>query len=240
VLRVFIGYDERQAIAYNVCRWSIERRSSIPVAITPLKLDTLPLKREGLTRFTYSRFLVPWLCGFHGRAIFMDSDFLCLEDIDKLNGWGLPNGQLHPVYVRKSPQKFEWASLIIFNCDHPSNKILTPEYVEKAGDLHRLSWLKDDEIGDISKGWNHLVGYDPPMPNAGLVHFTQGLPIFPETEGSEYAAEWRAEHQAMNSTLPWQQTMGHSVHAAPTRDGRRVAKLHKDAIRGVESAMTGG
>jgi len=226
MLRIFIGYDERQSVAYNVARFSIERRSSVPVAITPLKLDTLPLKREGLTRFTYSRFLVPWLCNYEGRAIFMDSDFLCLEDINELCGWGASNA----VYVRKSEHRFEWASLIIFNCDRPSNRILTPEYVEAAGDLHRLSWLKDDEIGDIPRGWNHLVGYDEPWPNASLVHFTQGLPIFPETEGSEYADEWRAEHKAMNSTLPWQQTMGHSVHAAPTRDGRRVARLHKDAV----------
>jgi hypothetical protein len=231
MLRVFIGYDERQAVAYNVCRYSIERRASVPVAITPLKLDTLPLKREGLTRFTFSRFLVPWLCGFEGHAIFMDSDFLCLEDINKLSGWGLPDGQLHPVYVRKSPWRFEWASLIIFDCGHPANKILTPEYVESAQHLHHLSWLKEDEqIGEISKGWNHLVGYDEPWPHASMVHFTQGLPIFPETDGSEYTEEWRAEHRAMNSTQPWLETMGNSVHAAMTRDGRRVAKLHRDAV----------
>jgi hypothetical protein len=230
VLRIFIGYDERQSVAYNVCRYSIERRSSVPVAITPLKLDTLPLKREGLTRFTFSRFLVPWLCNYEGRAIFMDSDFLCLDDIAQMSGWGLPGGGTHPVYVRKSDHKFEWASLIDFDCGHPSNKILTPDYVATANDLHRLSWLKDDEIGDISKGWNHLVGYDEPWDHASLVHFTQGLPIFPETEGSEYAEQWRAEHKAMNSTKPWQETMGNSVHAAMTKDGRRVARLHKDAI----------
>jgi hypothetical protein len=157
----------------------------------------------------------------------MDSDFLCLDDIAQMSGWGAGR---HAVCVRKSDHKFEWASLIDFDCAHPSNKILTPDYVSTANDLHRLSWLKDDEIGDISKGWNHLVGYDPPWAHASLVHFTQGLPIFPETEGSEYAEQWRAEHKAMNSTLPWQETMGNSVHAAMTKDGRRVAKLHKDAI----------
>jgi hypothetical protein len=35
----------------------------------------------------------------------------------------------------------------------------------------------------------------------------------------------------MNSTKPWQETMGNSVHAAMTKDGRRVARLHKDAIQ---------
>jgi hypothetical protein len=225
MLRIFIGYDERQAVAYNVARYSIERRSSVPVAITPLKLDTLPIKREGLTRFTYSRFLVPWLCGFEGRAVFMDSDFIVLGDVAEI----LATGD-KAVFVSKNPVRFEWPSLILFNCGHPANRILTPEYVEKADRLHMLSWLKDDEIGDLPREWNHLVGYDAPRRDAKAVHFTQGMPIFPETAGSEYAEEWRAEHKAMNSTLPWQETMGRSVHAAPTRDGRRVAKLHKDAV----------
>ncbi len=236
MLRIFIGYDERQAVAYNVCRYSIERRASVPVAITPLKLDTLPLKREGLTRFTYSRFLVPWLCGFEGRAIFMDSDFIVLGDVAELDVEPDNFGRMFgrpcedtAAYVSKNPVRFEWPSLILFDCDHAANECLTPEYVSVAHNLHSLNWLIEDQIGDLPREWNHLVGYDQPRKDAKAVHFTQGLPIFAETEGSEYAAEWRAEHQAMNSTLPWQETMGHSVHAALTRDGRRVAKLHRDA-----------
>jgi hypothetical protein len=234
MLRIFIGYDERQAVAYNVCRYSIERRSSVPVAITPLKLDTLPLKREGLTRFTFSRFLVPYLCGCEGWALFMDSDFLVLGDVAELKesvrAQYLANPQA--AYVSKNEHKFEWASLILFNCDHLSNRVLSPDYVSSAQGLHQLSWLAENEIGDLPREWNHLVGYDSPRTDAKAVHFTQGLPIFPETEGSEYAEQWRAEHKAMNSTLPWQETMGGSVHAALTKDGRRVAKLHKDALSG--------
>jgi hypothetical protein len=236
MLRIFIGYDERQAAAYNVCRFSIERRASVPVAITPLKLDTLPLKREGLTRFTYSRFLVPWLMENDAAlgegqgmvpALFLDSDFLVMGDVADLVRNFDP---MHAVQVSKNPKRFEWASLILFNAFHRSHRILTPDYVATANDLHRLSWLKDEEIGDLPREWNHLVGYDSPRTDAKAVHFTQGLPIFPETEGSEYAEQWRAEHKAMNSTLAWQETMGSSVHAAMTKDGRRVAKLHKDAI----------
>jgi hypothetical protein len=135
--------------------------------------------------------------------------------------------------VSQNEKRFEWASLILFNCGHPANRILTPQYVATAGDMHRMSWLQHDtvELGDLPREWNHLVGYDQPRTDAKAVHFTQGLPIFPETEGSEYAEQWRAEHKAMNSTKPWQETMGNSVHAAMTKDGRRVARLHKDAIR---------
>jgi len=63
-LRIFIGYDHRQAVAYNVLQFSLFRRSSRPLSISPLVLPTLPMTRQGLTPFTFSRFLVPWLCDF--------------------------------------------------------------------------------------------------------------------------------------------------------------------------------
>ena len=40
------------------------------------------------TEFTYTRFLVPYLCGYQGKAIFIDCDMLCLGDIAELDrGW---------------------------------------------------------------------------------------------------------------------------------------------------------
>jgi hypothetical protein len=240
MLRVFIGYDERQAVAYNVCRYSIERRASVPVAITPLKLDTLPLKREGLTRFTFSRFLVPWLCGYEGWALFMDSDFAFFCDVNEIFDCA---DDRYAAMVVKNKERFEWASLILFNCGHEANRVLTPAFVEnlegRRVNLHSLGWLTSDQIGSLPLEYNYLAGYSEPR-NAKVVHWTQGMPIFPETEGSPYTEEWKAEHRAMNSTQPWLETMAHSVHAAMTRDGRRVAKLHRDAIiEGKVSAMDG-
>lgn len=223
--RVFIGFDERQAVAYNVCRFSIERRASVPVAVTPLKLDALPIKREGLTRFTFSRFLVPWLCDYQGMALFLDSDFLVLGDVAEL----FDRTEDKAVWLSKNPLRYEWASLMLFDCAHPRNRALTPEFVETASDLHGIAWLPGDLIGDLPREWNHLVGYDPPRPDAKGLHFTQGLPIFPETEGSPYRDEWFAEHRAMNASAPWLDVMGRSVHVARTADGGLVAKLHPDA-----------
>ena len=56
-------------------------------------------------------------------------------------------------------QKKNWSSVILFNCSHPKNKILTPQLIEtaKGSYLHRFSWLKDEEVGEISKEWNYLV-----------------------------------------------------------------------------------
>lgn len=229
-LRIFIGYDHRQAVSYNVLQFSILRRCSKPVAITPIVLPTLPMTRSGLTPFTYSRFLVPWLCDFQGWGMFLDIDYLCLADLAEL--FALTDDR-YAAMVSKNAKKFEWASMIMFNAAHPGNRLLTPDYVQdpaRCRNPHSLDWLPEELVGDLPRAWNHLVGYDPPRQDAKLVHYTQGMPIFEETTGSEYRAEWLAEHEASNETKGWQELMAHSVHAAPTADGRKVAKLHPQAV----------
>jgi hypothetical protein len=229
-LRIFIGYDHRQAISYNVLQFSLFRRCSKPVMISPIYLPTLPLTRTGLTPFTYSRFLVPWLCGFQGWAMFLDIDYLCRADVAEL--FALTDDK-YAVMVSKNVKRFEWASMILFNCGHPANRVLTPEYVQDPQQCrapHSIDWLPENLVGDLPREWNHLVGYDAPRSDAKLVHYTQGMPIFEETSGSEYAEEWKTEHTKANKTMGWQDLMAHSVHAGKTADGRIVAKLHPQSI----------
>jgi hypothetical protein len=229
-LRIFIGYDHRQAVAYNVLQFSLYRRSSRPLAISPLVLPTLPMKRQGLTPFTFSRFLVPWLCDYQGWALFLDIDFLALGDVAELFAL---NDDRYAAMVSKNPKKFEWASMIMFNCGHPANKILTPDFVDdpnRCVNPHAMSWLSDELVGSVPGQWNHLVGYDAPRSDAKLVHYTQGMPIYEETTGSEYGDAWKAEHKAANSTSPWPELMARSVHAGRTADGRPVARLHPQAM----------
>jgi hypothetical protein len=234
--RVFLGFDDRQAVAYSVARFSIERRITRPTTIAPLKIEAMPIKRTGLTFFTWTRFLVPWLCDYRGWALFADSDFAFFCDVSEIFDCA---DDRYAAMVVKNKEHFEWASLILFNCAHRANRVLTPEYVEAAKALHGMQWLDPELVGPLPLEYNYLAGYSEPR-NAKVVHWTQGMPIFPETEGSPYTEEWKAEHRAMNSTQPWLETMAHSVHAAMTRDGRRVAKLHRDAIiEGKVSAMDG-
>ena len=90
-LRIFIGYDPREAVAYHVLAHSIIRRASRPVSITPLALDHLRgiYTRERdprqSTDFTYTRFLVPHLSGYEGVSIYMDCDMLCRTDLWELH-----------------------------------------------------------------------------------------------------------------------------------------------------------
>lgn len=218
ILKVFPGYDHRQAIGYSVLQHSLFTRSSKPVAITPLVLDQLPLKRQGLTPFTFSRFLVPYLCDYKGWALFLDLDILVLDDIAKL--FDLADDK-YAIMVSKNPKRFEWASVMLFNC--AKCEILTPEFIETAQGLHTINWVDDSLIGDFPREFNHLVGYDKPRTDAKIIHYTQGLPCHPVTSDSEYAKEWIEEHQRLNTTDNWVNLMGNSVHAT-TINGERVPK----------------
>ena len=215
---VFIGYDEREAVAFSVLAHSIQRRASQPVSITPLMQQQLggmfwrerhPLQS---TAFSFSRFLTPHLSGYGGWSIFMDCDMLVLEDIARL--WSLRDERYAVMVVKHDhvpretvkflgePQtKYEkknWSSVMLFN--NARCAALTPEYVNTASglELHQFKWLESEAlIGALPQRWNHLVGYDAPRSDAALVHYTLGGPYFAEYADCEYADEWRAARSSM-------------------------------------------
>ena len=218
MIRIFIGFDPRETVACNVLTYSILRRSSAPVSITPIMLSQLStvLTRERhplqSTDFSFSRFLTPFLSGYDGWSIFMDCDMLMLGNIAEL--WALRDSGYavqvikhdhRPMEKKKflgseqvAYEKKNWSSVMLFNnsrCRH-----LTPEYVNSASglELHQFKWLESDSlIGELPGRWNHLVGYDSPDQDASLVHFTIGGPYFPAYKDCSYADMWRAERNAM-------------------------------------------
>lgn len=222
MLKIFIGYDHRQPVAYNVLQQSILRHAKKPVQIIPLVLPQLPMSRQGLTPFTFTRFLVPYLCDYKGWGLFLDIDMLLMHDINDL----FEHADSHyAVSVVKNAKRFEWASMMLFN--NAKCRILTPEYIDNPSTtgLHTIDWVKEEEIGGLPNEWNHCVGYDTPRTDAKLVHFTQGVPCFPETINCEYSEAWHAEHRLLNSALPWIELMGGSVHTKQANDGQVVPKL---------------
>lgn len=215
-LKVFIGYDPRQPVALQVLSHSILRRSSVPVSITPLVLSQLPIKRRGLTEFTYSRYLVPWLCDYSGQALFLDADMLCLDDIAKVFSFADP---YHDIFVVKNKLRFEWPSMILFN--NARCGMLTPEFIEDINNKpNKLEFA--ESIGDIHPEWNHCVGYDEPNPSAKLIHFTAGIPCWPETYGCEFSEQWNKEAYASMSSVSFQDLMGQSVHVNRVSQGMKA------------------
>ena len=212
----YIGYDSKEDIAYRVCKQSITNTASKKINIKSLKLYELVAKNFytravdplASTEFTYSRFLVPALMNYRGWAIFCDCDFLFFEDIFLLLDTLKDNKALYCVkheYAPKEKHKMDgqqqtiyprknWSSLIIYNCEHPSNKKLTIDLVnsESGSYLHQFRWLKDEEIGSIDERWNWLEGWTS-IHNSNspyAVHFTRGGPWFNEWQDVEFSKEW--------------------------------------------------
>lgn len=160
------------------------------------------------TEFAISRFLTPHLAG-NGMALFMDCDMLVRKDLMNLfrqseyhdyavmcvkhahnpSSSVKMDGQVQTAYSRKN-----WSSVVLFNCDHPSNKKLTIEMINTipGRDLHRFCWLEDHEIGELDQAWNFLVGHTSPEIQPNIVHFTDGIPTMRGYENTPYADEWRA------------------------------------------------
>lgn len=218
MIRIFVGFDPREAAAYNVLAYSILARASQPVTIAPLALHQLrgvmTRERHPLqsTDFSFSRFLTPYLSGFEGWSIFMDCDMLVLDDIVELyerrddryavmvvKHEHVPSEQTK--FLQQPQSKYEkknWSSVMLFN--NARCRALTPQYVNEASglELHQFKWLdNDDLIGALPSKWNHLVGYDAPRPDASLVHYTIGGPYFDAYRECEYAAQWLDERQRM-------------------------------------------
>jgi hypothetical protein len=224
-IRVFIGFDAREEVAFHVLQRSLHERASAPVSVTPIRTSQLAgvyaRNRDPLqsTDFSFSRFLTPWLCGYQGWAVYLDCDMIALGDIAEL--WSLRNDRFAVQVVKhdyepKGDTKFlgsvqtrypmkNWSSVMLFNC--PACTALTPALVNGATglELHQFKWLDPDRIGELPAHWNHLVGEYEPSSSARLAHFTRGGPYFDEYAGIEYAPEWFAERQAM---LTVQQTKG--------------------------------
>jgi len=232
---VYIGYDPKEDTAYEVLKNTIQRISGKNCPrIVPLKKNIL--EHIGMytrtsqiihgqpydiidgkpfsTEFSFSRFLVPALQLYEGKALFMDSDMYIRADINELFElcdmdyyaiWCVKHkyepekslkmdGKVQEPYRRKN-----WSSLMMFNCSHADNKKLTPEVINTQTGrwLHGFQWLPDKEadIGTIPEEWNWLDGHSPTDLEAKNVHFTTGGPWFKdwkprgEVEG-KYAVEW--------------------------------------------------
>lgn len=230
MINLYYGFDNRESIGAAVFQHSVVTRSSHPVAFIPLHLDNMKKfytedHTDGSNDFIYSRFLIPYLQGYTGWAIFMDgSDMLCQADIAEL--WSLrdPFDKAVQVvkhnYATKQNRKYvgtdmeadnedyprkNWSSVMLINCAHYAWRQVTPEFVQRSSGsiLHRFAFMTDDEIGDLPKEWNHIVIENEPNPQAKLVHYTLGIPAFKHYEHCEFSDQWFHERGMMEwSALP--------------------------------------
>lgn len=219
MIHLFCGYDKREAIGFHVFVASVLKHATQSVAIHPLCAEGLP---EGSNCFTLSRFLVPYLMNYRGRAIFCDaSDMLMMDDVAKLDALFDPRFAVqvvkHETYKTRHPLKYlgtsmecpnvnyerkNWASVMLVNCEY---HVLRPLWgPSRLAELPAQSFLKfegllPDEVGRLPPRWNRLVDEGQPEEGAGLLHWTAGLPAFKAYENAPGAEHWHRQRLEMGT-----------------------------------------
>lgn len=216
MLNVYIGYDTNRSIVHDVCRYSIQKRTSEKINFHKIgssilsKKDWWKIESQNSTEFSNNRFLTPYLNNFKDLSIFMDDDFLCNCDIKELLNYYDERYSVmvvkHKNYISSKNIKMEnknqtnydrknWSSLMIFNNSHPDVKKLTPEYVNNSHplNLHQFGWT--GEIGEISKEYNYLVDENEYMQSdcVKFFHFTLGGPWYDDYKKCTHSELWLQE-----------------------------------------------
>ena len=188
-MKIYIGWDARDALAYEKCVKSIKKHASIPVHIQPLKDWELRQKnlywrsyyvdgrgqkwdeRDGKpfsTDFSFTRFCVPALENYdEDWVLFCDPDMLFKSDVKELLDLAEPT-----------------KSLMCVKHDH------RPPETEKMGGLLQTTYLR--------KNWSSLMLYNVHkcksltkyVINNQTGSFLHGLYWLPDEEIGELPEEW--------------------------------------------------
>lgn len=160
------------------------------------------------TEHAISRFFVPYLCEYHGWALFVDGDILARADVRELfaladDRYALMCVQHPPLpaegtkkdgAIQQSYPRKNWSSVVLWNCGHPAHQALTLDALNTwpGRDLHAFTWLRDEEIGALPPDWNYLVNVNALPPYVKIAHFTLGVPATDGHAADPFADEWFA------------------------------------------------
>lgn len=219
-IQLFCGFDQRESAGFHVYVSSVIKRATKPVAIHALSSMGLP---QCSNAFTFSRFLVPWLMGFKGHAIFTDgSDQMMLADIVELDSLFDPKYAVQVVkqdeYISQHERKYigtemecpqsnyprkNWASVMILNCEHSVWFGLTPSAIEMKTPMQLLQFqdLHDHEIGALPPQWNVLVDEGQDLAEAKILHWSNGLPTFIHYRNARASKDWHNEFDSMTQGM---------------------------------------
>lgn len=193
-IRVFVGTDESQMVAAGVLEHTLRKSTRRPLEVTPLCGLPVPMPQDPRNRprtpFSFARFLIPSLCGYQGRAIYLDADMIVFRDIAQL--FDLPFGGARVLCTRqeRTPPGFKAGrqmSVLLLDCsrlDWKAEEVVAGldrgaySYEQLMGDL---CIVPPGEIAEtIPPEWNCLEHFE--QGSTALLHYTE-LPRQPWRNG---------------------------------------------------------
>lgn len=147
LVRVFVGADRSQALAVDVLAYSIRRHTDMKVDVVSMADVILPepqdIRQGSRTNFSFTRFAIPALCNYQGRAIYMDADMQVFKDIRGL--WEVPfEGREKIQILEDIPEEFQ----------PKEGQLGAPSRRKKQSsvmvlDCSKLNWVAEDIISGL-------------------------------------------------------------------------------------------
>ena len=215
-INLYVGFDEREEFGSHTFVSSVLHHCSLPVKICHIGealFGRVPgfEQRDGTNAFTYARFLIPFLEGYRGWAMFCDgADMIVRADLAELWEMRNPYMDVHVVkhtYDTKHPRKYvgtamesenrnyackNWSSVMLINCANSAWNRVRPDTMHQftGADLHQFKFIEPSRIGELPRAWNWLAEEFGENKDAKLLHWTAGIPAFPRYAQSPMADDW--------------------------------------------------
>lgn len=179
-IRVFVAATPAEWLPARLLEFSIQEHTEMDVDVQFLYKSgiDIPVPKDinnrPRTPFSFQRFLIPELCAYQGKAIYMDADMQVFQDISGLWNYPLLGTDLLTVKDAKNGRKKQF-SVMLLNCARLQWDIKKIVSMLDTGalDYARLMYEMEiaPEIGiDIDAKWNSLESFDPET--TALLHYT--------------------------------------------------------------------
>lgn len=226
LVRVYVGTDRSQLLAVKVLEHSIKRHTKLPVEVYPMLNLSVPVPQNPQnwqrTGFSFSRFCIPALAGYRGKALYLDADMLVFQDIASL--WAIPFDGAKVVIQKELPtahqkthQKFgapstriKQCAVMMLNCEALDWHIDTIVEALDNGSynyeqlMYELCILAPADIKyAIPFEWNSLEFYE--AGKTSLIHYTDMATQPWVSSQNPYGHLWLNELCLMlkNGSLSW-------------------------------------
>ena len=275
-VRVFIGSGEASLLERRTAVYSLRKhtRRDLDVYVfngthnavelndgepTPAPMS-LRVKYRNVTEFSLYRYLIPEVCGYKGRAIYIDSDTICLTDIGEL--FYAPMNGAHFLAKSEAYNGGLWGlSVMLIDCE--SCRFDLEEVVDE---IDRGLYTMNDfacmspqflarhpyGIRELDPRWNsfdyadaetkliHYTNlYTQPWKYAGHPHGDLWFEYFNAARAAGYVTERDIELSLVRSYVRLDLLEGNNPLPAPPPPGpsrlRRLARPVKKALKGLVS-----
>ena len=182
-IRIFVGTsaNNEDAEAEMVLEYTLRKNTTHPLDITWMrqtKDEDSPWggwqTQRWSTPFSGFRWAIPEVCGYHGRAIYMDVDQLNLRDISDLFSVDLKN---HPLAARRGARfgGHEFC-VIVFDNERMGDLLMPTARMKPNPDIHHRyigMFSGSDYVLDLDPRWNCHDGDGLPIDNIWHLHYTK-------------------------------------------------------------------